>query len=170
MSRLILVGRVAGPFGVRGELRLTTYTEEPSALLRFRDLRREDGSPALTLTGGRVSKADELVARAAEAADRDAAEALKGLRLYVGREALPPPQDEDEFYLADLIGLLAETPEGEPLGRVKAVLNHGAGDILEVDPGDGGPTALHPFTREVVPQVRLAEGRLTIAAAAEIER
>ena len=163
--RLILVGRVAGPFGVRGELRLTTYTEEPAALLRYRDLKREDGSPALTLTGGRASKADELVARAAEAPDRDAAEALKGLRLFVPRERLPPPEDEDEFYLADLIGLLAETPEGRPLGRVKAVLNHGAGDILEVDPGDGAPTALHAFTRDVVPLVRVAEGRLVIAPA-----
>lgn len=165
--RLILVGRVAGPFGVRGELRLTTYTEEPAALLRYRELKGEEGSPALTLTGGRASKADELIARAAEAPDRDAAEALKGLRLYVSRDALPPPDDEDEFYLADLIGLRAETVGGEPLGRVKAVLNHGAGDILEVDPGEGRPTALHPFTREVVPEVRLAEGRVVIAPAAE---
>ena len=146
-TRLILVGRVAGPFGVRGELRLTSYTEEPAALLRYRDLKREDGSPALTLTGGRTAKADELVVRAVEAPDRDAAEALKGLRLYVPRDALPPPDDEDEFYLADLIGLRAETADGGPLGRVKAVLNHGAGDILEIDPGDGRPTTLHPFTR-----------------------
>ena len=167
MSRLILVGRVAGPFGVRGELRLTTYTQEPAALLRYRNLRREDGSPALTLTGGRASKADELVARAAEAPDRNAAEALKGLRLYVSRDALPPPQDEDEFYLADLIGLRAETSAGEPLGRVRAVLNHGAGDILEVDPDDGRPTALHAFTREVVPTVSLAEGRIVIAPVAD---
>ena len=162
-SRLILVGRVAGPFGVRGELRLTSYTAEPDALLRYRRLLREDGAPALTLTGGRVAKADELVARAAESPDRDAAEALKGLRLFVPREALPPPDDEDDFYLADLIGLLAQTPEGAPLGRVKAVLNHGAGDILEIDPGDGRPTALHPFTRAVVPEVRIAEGVVVVA-------
>lgn len=168
-GRLILVGRVAGPFGVRGELRLTTYTEEPVALLRFRDLKREDGSPALTLTGGRAARAGELIVRAAEAPDRDAAEALKGVRLYVGREALPPTDDEDDFYLADLIGLAAETPDGAPLGRIKAVLNHGAGDILEVDPGDGRPTGLHPFTREVVPQVRIADGVVVIAPAAAVE-
>ena len=166
-GRLILVGRVAGPFGVRGELRLTAYTAEPDALLRYGRLLREDGAPALTLTGGRVAKGDELIARAEEAPDRTAAEALKGLRLFVPRAALPAPEDEDEFYLADLIGLLAQTPEGEALGRVKAVLNHGAGDILEVDPGDGRPTALHAFTREVVPEVRVAEGRLVIAPARE---
>ncbi len=165
--RLILVGRVAGPFGVRGELRLTAYTAEPAALLRYGRLLGEDGAPALTLTGGRVAKADELIARAAEAPDRTAAEALKGLRLYVPREALPPPEDEDDFYLADLIGLAAETLDGESLGRVKAVLNHGAGDILEVDPGDGRPTVFHAFTREVVPEVRIAEGRLVIAPAVE---
>ncbi len=165
--RLILVGRVAGPFGVRGELRITSYTAEADALLRFRRLLREDGAPALTLTGGRVAKAGELVARAAEAPDRDAAEALKGLRLFVPRDALPPPEDEDEFYLADLIGLAAQTPGGEALGRVKAVLNHGAGDILEIDPGEGRPTVLHPFTREVVPEVRVAEGRLVVVPAAD---
>ena len=166
--RLILVGRVAGPFGVRGELRLTAYTAEPGALLRYGRLLREDGAPALTLTGGRVAKADELIARAVEVPDRTAAEALKGLQLYVPREALPPPEDEDEFYLADLIGLAAETPDGAPLGRVKAVLNHGAGDILEIDPGEGRPTAFHAFTREIVPEVRIAEGRLVVAPAAEI--
>ena len=165
--RLLLVGRVAGPFGVRGELRVTSYTAEPDALLRYGRLLGEDGAPALTLTGGRVAKGDELVARAAECPDRDAAERLKGLRLFIARDALPPPEDEDEFYLADLIGLAAETPDGAPLGRVKAVLNHGAGDILEVDPGDGRPTAFHAFTREVVPEVRLAEGRLVVAPAVE---
>ncbi len=157
MSRLILVGRVAGPFGIKGELRLTSYTEEPLALLNYRTLLREDGAPALTLTGGRSPKPGELVVRAAEAPDRDAAERLKGLRLFVPRDALPAP-DEDEFYLADLIGLAAQTAAGEALGRVKAVLNHGAGDILELDPGDGRPSRLLPFTREVVPEVRIADG------------
>ena len=166
-DRLILVGRVAGPFGVRGELRLTSYTEDPLALLAFPGLRREDGSPALTLTGGRLAKPGELVVRAEQSPDRDAAEALKGLRLFVPRDALPAPE-EDEFYFADLIGLDAQTPAGEPLGRIKAVLNHGAGDILEVDPGEGRPTVLYPFTREIVPEVRLTDGRVVIAPPSEI--
>ena len=160
--RLILVGRVAGPFGIRGELRLTAYTEDPLALLAYRDLQREDGSPALTLSGGRVAKANELVVRAVQSPDRDAAEALKGLQLFVPRAALPAP-DEDEFYLADLIGLTAETSDGTPLGRIKAVLNHGAGDILEVEASEPGrPTRLFPFTREVVPEVSVADGRVVI--------
>lgn len=158
-ARLILVGRVAGPFGVRGELRLTAYTEEPLALLRYRDLKREDGAPVLTLTAARV-QGDSVVARAREVADRDAAEALKGVRLYVPREALPPPEDEDDFYQADLIGLAAVAPDGEPLGRVKAVHDFGAGDILEIDPGEGRPTWLLPFTRDAVPEVSIAAGRL----------
>lgn len=166
IGRLILVGRVAGPFGVRGELRITSYTEDPLALLAFRDLKREDGAPALTLAGGRAVRSNEIVARSPQSPDRDAAEALKGLRLFVPREALPAPE-EDEFYLADLIGLAAHAADGAPLGVVKAVLNHGAGDILEIDPGSGGATRLFPFTREVVPEVRLAEGRVVIAPPTE---
>lgn len=166
-GRLILVGRVAGAFGVKGELRITSYTEDPLALLAYRVLRREDGAAALTLTGGRLAKPNELVARAEEAPDRDAAEALKGLRLFVPRAAFRAPEDPDEFYLADLIGLEARGAGDAPLGRVKAVLNHGAGDILELDPGDGRPTALHAFTREIVPEVRVAEGWLRLVPAIE---
>ena len=159
-ERLILVGRVAGAFGVRGELRISAYTEAPLALLGYRELKREDGSPALTLTTARAVKGG-VIARAAEVATKEQADALRGLRLHVPRDALPAP-DEDEFYLADLIGLGAETPEGEPLGRVKAVHDFGAGDVLEIDPGAGQPTWYAPFTREVVPELRIAEGRLTV--------
>ena len=120
-DRLILVGRVAGAFGVKGEVRITAYTDDPQALARYRDLRRADGSPALTLTGGRAQKG-ALIARAKEVATREDAEALRGLELYAPREAFPPT-DEDEFYLADLIGLAAVTPSGEPLGRIKSVQN-----------------------------------------------
>lgn len=162
---LILVGRVAGPFGVRGELRLTSYTAEPAALLRYRDLKREDGSPALTLTAARPQK-DALVARAVEVETREQAEALKGLRLYVPRSALPEPE-EDEFYLADLIGLAAETEGGRGLGRVRAVEDHGAGTFLVLD-GAGGAERLVPFTRAAVPVVDLAAGRLVVAPPAEV--
>ncbi len=157
-GRLILVGRVAGAFGVRGELRITTYTAEPLTLLTYRHLKREDGAPALTLTTARALK-DAVIARAREVETREQAEALRGLRLFVPREALPEPE-EDEFYLADLVGLTAVSPAGEALGRVKAVHDFGAGDILEIDPGDGRPTWLLPFTREAVPEVQLDEGRL----------
>jgi 16S rRNA processing protein RimM len=149
----VLVGRVAGAFGVRGELRITTYTEDPLAVFRYRDLKREDGGVALTLQAARVAKGG-VIARAKEVVDKDQADRLRGLRLFVDRESLPAP-DEDEFYLADLIGLAANGVDGEPLGRIKAVHNFGAGDILELDPGEGRPTRLIPFTKAAVPEVKI---------------
>jgi len=166
-SRPILVAVVGGAFGVRGEVRITTYTEDPMALVRYRDLMREDGTPALTVTSARPAKAG-VVARVKEVATPEQADALRGLKLYVPRERLPPPQDEDEFYLADLIGLSVETAAGEALGRVKAVQDFGAGDLLEIEP-PAGPTWWLPFTRDAVPQVRLAEGRLIAVRPQEIE-
>ncbi|WP_158912806.1 ribosome maturation factor RimM [Caulobacter sp. S45] len=159
-GKLILVGRVSGGFGVRGEIRIATYTEDPLSLLRYRTLLREDGSPALTLQTARATK-DGLVGRAAEVDVKEAADALRGLRLYVPRELLPAIEDEDEFYQTDLIGLEAITPEGVSLGRVKAVHDYGAGDILELDPGGGRTSQFLPFTRATVPEIDLAKGRLT---------
>ena len=159
-SKLILVGRVAGAFGVKGEVRVTAYTAEPQALLGYRDLLRQDGSPGLTLLSGRVQKGD-VVARAKEIATKEEADAMRGLLLHVAREALPEPE-EDEFYLTDLIGLAAVTPDGKVLGRVKAVPNFGAGDLLEIDPGRGGSTWYLPFTRDCVPEVDVAGGRVVV--------
>ncbi len=164
---LVLVGRVAGAFGVRGELRITSYTQEPLALLGYRDLLDAEGRRVLTLASARPGKGPEIVALAPEVASKEAADALRGARLHVPRSALPSPE-EDEFYLHDLIGLLAETADGAPLGRIKAVLDHGAGDILEIDPGGGRPSRLLPFTREVVPEVRIAEGRLLVVEPVEV--
>jgi 16S rRNA processing protein RimM len=154
--KLVLVGRVAGAFGVRGELRITTYTEDPLAVFRYRDLKREDGAAALTLQAARAAKGG-IIARAKEVTDKDQADRLRGMRLFVARDALPLT-DEDEFYLADLIGLTALAEGGETLGRIKAVHNFGAGDILELDPGEGRPTRLIPFTKAAVPQVKLPDG------------
>jgi 16S rRNA processing protein RimM len=164
-QKLVLVGRVAGAFGVKGEVRVTAYTASPQALLSYRDLRRQDGSPALTLLSGRAQKGD-LVARAKEIATKEEADALRGLLLHVPRAALPEPED-DEFYLTDLIGLAAVTPEGETIGKVKAVQDFGAGDILEIDPGRGGQSWYLPFTRECVPAVDVAGGRIVAARPAE---
>jgi 16S rRNA processing protein RimM len=165
-SNLILVGRVAGAFGVKGDVRITAYTAEPEALLGYRDLKREDGSPALTLTGGRSAKGG-IVARAREVETREQAQALRGLRLYIPREILPEP-GEDEFYVTDLIGLAVETAEGEPLGRVKDVRDFGAGDILEVQP-ESGPSWYLPFTREAVPEVRIAERKVIAVKPEDVE-
>ena len=152
---------------MRGELRLSTYTEDPLALLRYRALKREDGSPALTLTTARAAK-DGIVCRADEVSTKEEADALRGLRLYVPRDVLPEPE-EDEFYLADLVGLDALTPEGDALGRVKAVHDFGAGDILEIDPGQSRATFFLPFTRENVPAVEVAAGRVVAVRPEETE-
>jgi 16S rRNA processing protein RimM len=166
-ENLILVARVAGAFGVKGEVRLTSYTADPMALLAYRDLRRESGAAGLTLLSARPHKGG-IVARAKEIETREAAEAMRGLRLYVPREALPPPEDEDEFYFVDLIGLAVETTQGEPLGVVRTVQDFGAGDLLEIQPAQGASWWL-PFTREAVPEVRLAERRIIAAPPAETE-
>lgn len=166
-ERLILVGRVAGAFGVKGEVRITSYTQDPMALVRYRVLLLEDGTKALTLTGGRPVKGG-LVVRAEEVPTREAAEALRGLRLHIARATLPPPDDEDEFYLTDLIGLAAETAEGELLGKVKSVHDFGAGDLLEIQPPQGASWWL-PFTREAVPEVRIAEGKVIAVRPEETE-
>jgi len=164
---LIQVGRVAGAFGVRGEVRITSFTAEPLALLDYKDLKREDGSTGLTLTSGRAAKGG-VVVRAREIETREQAEALRGLKLYIPRSALPEP-DEDEYYLTDLIGLLVETPEGVALGRIRSIQDFGAGDLLEVLPADGGATWYLPFTREAVPEVKIAEGKVIGVKPDEVE-
>jgi 16S rRNA processing protein RimM len=164
--RLILVAQVGGAFGVRGEVRITAYTADPRTLLKFRDLKREDGSVGLTLLSGRPAKAG-VVARVQEIATPEQADALRGLKLYVDRDLLPPP-DEDEFYLADLIGIEARDPAGAVIGRIASVQNFGADDLLEIKPAAGASWWL-PFTRECVPDVRLADGWLTVVRPAEIE-
>jgi 16S rRNA processing protein RimM len=163
---LILVGRVAGAFGVKGEVRITTYTADPMALVGYRDLKRETGAPALTLAGGRPTKGG-IIVRAKEVETREQAEALRGLRLYIPRAVLPEP-DEDEFYVTDLVGLAVVAADGEPLGRIKDVRDFGAGDLLEVQPETGASWWL-PFTREAVPEVKIAEGKVVAVRPQETE-
>ena len=166
-AHLILVGQVAGAFGVRGEARITTHTESPLNLLDYSPLMRADGSTGLHLTAGRAVKG-ALIVSAKEIETREQAQALRGLRLYIDRAALPPAED-DEFYLADLIGLAASAPDGKTIGRVKSVHNFGAGDLLEIEPGDGGPSWWAPFTKAVVPQLDLAGGTIIVDRPAETE-
>jgi 16S rRNA processing protein RimM len=164
---LVLVAQVAGAFGVRGEVRVTAFTESPASLLDYSPLLDASGKPALTLLSGRAEKG-ALVGRAAEIATREDAQAMRGVRLYIPRERLPPPE-EDEFYLADLIGLAVVSPAGDALGRVKSVHNFGAGDLLEIEPPTAAATWWAPFTRQVVPEVRLAQGVVVVDRPAEVE-
>jgi len=155
-SKLILVAQVAGGFGVKGEVRVTAYTAEPMALMSYGPLLRADGSVGLSLISARPEKA-AVVGRAKEIATKEQADALCGLKLYIQRDRLPEP-DEDEFYLADLVGVEARDPDGVALGTVKAVQNFGADDMLEIAPAAGGPSWYLPFTREAVPELHLADG------------
>ena len=166
-DKLILVGRVAGAFGVKGEVRVSTYTESPVAILNYRALLNENGEPAITLVSGRSTNGG-VIARAKEVETKEQADRLRGLKLFVERSALPPA-DEDEYYLTDLIGMEAVAPDGTSLGRVKAVQDFGAGDLLEIDAGRGRPGFYLPFTRECVPDVDIAGGRLTAVRPAEVD-
>ena len=167
MPNLILVAQVSGAFGVKGEIRVTAHTDDPLSLLAYSPLKNADGAPVLTLITGRAIKG-ALIGRAREVETREQAEVLRGLRLYIDRADLPAP-DEDEFYLTDLVGLVARSPDGEALGRVRSVHNFGAGDLLEIEPEDGAASWWAPFTKAVVPQVRIAEGCVVIVRPAEID-
>lgn len=159
---LVLVARFGAPHGVRGEIRLKSFTETPRAVLDYGPLSAADGRH-FELTSARPAagkSADMLVVRVKGVASRNDAERLTGLDLSVPRIRLPAI-DADDFYHADLIGLRAETIGGEPLGVVTTILNHGAGDILEIAPSTG-PTLLVPFTLAAVPNVEIAAGRVVI--------
>jgi 16S rRNA processing protein RimM len=157
MSERICVGAIGGAFGVRGEVRLKSFCAVPEDIAAYGPLYAEDGRHFEVRITGQI--ANGLSARISGVTTKEAADALRGLRLYAPREALPSLPD-DEFYHADLIGLEVVDTGGAPLGRVKAVLNHGAGDILELNvPGSSG-TRLLPFTRAAVPTVDLAARRI----------
>ncbi len=154
----ICVGAIAGAFGVRGEVRLKSFTAVPEAIGDYGPLSTEDGTRHFTVAitrgipGGFAARLDGV-------ATREAAEALRGTRLFAPRDALPSLPD-DEFYHADLIGLAVHDTGGRLLGRVTAVHNHGAGDLLEIaGPGLKTP-ALLPFTKAAVPTVDLGLGRI----------
>lgn len=159
--RLVCLGQIGGAHGVRGLVKVRSFTAEPEGLVAYGPLTDATGSRTFDLALLSAQKG-QFLARLAGVDDRNAAEALAGTRLYVLRDRLPPPQ-EDEFYHADLIGLAAADPAGEPLGRVVAVHDFGAGDVLEVATASGEPaTILLPFTRAVVPAIDFAAGRLVI--------
>jgi 16S rRNA processing protein RimM len=155
----ICVGQIAGAHGVRGLVKLASFTEDPEAIVQYGDLTDEAGERIFSVTLVGANKG-HWIARIGQVADRDAAQALNGTRLYVDRAKLPPP-DEDEFYHADLIGLRAELPDGTMLGTVAAMHNFGAGDIIEIAL-PSGKRPLLPFDRETVPEIDPASGRLVI--------
>ena len=165
-SSQICVARIGAAHGVRGAVKLWTFTEDPLAVTRYGQLMTKDGARQFEVTHVREAKG-HLVAMLKGIATREEAERLNGVELYVAREKLPATS-EDEYYHTDLIGLAAVNAAGEPLGRVIAIHNFGAGDIIEIAPPNG-TTMLLPFSNAVVPTVDLEGGRVVIELPDEIE-
>ncbi|MPZ55645.1 MAG: ribosome maturation factor RimM [Rhizobiales bacterium] len=157
----VCVAQIGAPHGVRGEVRLWVFTEDPAAITRFGPLEIEDGSQRFEIEQLRPAKRF-FVARLRGVADRTAAERLSNASLYVPRGRLPPPEDDETFYHADLIGLTALDQRGDTVGTVLAVRNFGAGDLLEIQPAGRSATVLLPFSKSAVPAVDVAGGRIVI--------
>ncbi|MFV0245021.1 MAG: ribosome maturation factor RimM [Qingshengfaniella sp.] len=158
MAERICVGALAGAFGVRGEVRLKSFCTDPAAIADYGPLSDENGTRSFTVTLTGQTK-NALTGRLGGITTKEQADALRGLRLFAPRDRLPGLPD-DEFYHTDLIGLEVIDTGGQLLGRVSAIHNHGATDLIEVQPPHGGTGSLLPFTRDVVPTVDLAAGRL----------
>ena len=159
----IFLGAFAGAHGVHGDVRIKAFTQNPRDIAAYGPVTTEAGSATFTLTVKKTIKGDFVLARAPEITSREMAESLKGTKFYVARSALPDAE-EDEFYVEDLIGLTAQKTDGTPFGRVKAVHNFGAGDILElVDIPERKGTLMVAFTLAAVPTVDLDASEITIA-------
>jgi len=160
VAERICVAQIGGAHGLRGEVKLKSFTADPMAVTDYGPLTTEDGSATFEIEAVRAAKG-HLVARFRGIADRDTAERLANVRLFVPRERLPPLAI-DEFYHADLIGLSAVTADGTEVGTVVAVHDFGAGDIVELLPLGGGTTIMVPFTPAFVPSVDIANGRIVV--------
>jgi 16S rRNA processing protein RimM len=167
-SKRLLMGRIGAAHGIQGEVRIQSFTEDPLAL--------GDYGPFTTNKPGLVIEIEKargttnmLVARLKGITDRTAAEKLNGVELYVDRDRLPPTEDEDDFYHSDLIGLDVRLGDGSVLGKVIAIPNYGASDLLEVRDERTGDTFLYPFTKAVVPTIRIDEGYLVVEVPVDAE-
>lgn len=156
-DKRVCLGVISGASGVRGEVKIRPYTSQPEDVASYGAVELEDGETAFEIEIVRLAK-DAVVVKLEGVDDRDGAEALKGTEIFVDRAKLPA-EEEDEFYHADLIGLTVEDLGGKALGRVLAIHDFGAGEMLEIGL-EGGKVAMMPFTREAVPQILVAEGRI----------
>jgi 16S rRNA processing protein RimM len=163
----IRVARIGAAHGIRGEVKLWSFTEDPLAVTQYGPLETEDGKRRFEIEAARPGK-DFLVARIAGIGDRNAAETLRNTDLFVPRNRLPPIDEADTFYHADLIGLAAVSEDGTALGTVIAIHNFGAGDLIEIAPAAGEPLLL-PFTETTVPTIDLKAGRVVVVPPTVIE-
>ena len=162
MADRICVAQIGAAHGVRGEVRLWSFTQDPMAVARYGPLEAEDGSRRFEIESLRAAK-KHLVARLVGIDGRDAAEALCNIKLYVPRDRLPPVEDDETFYHADLIGLPAVGQDGAAVGTVTAIHNFGAGDIVEIARAGGGEPLMLPFNETAVPKVDVKAGRIVVA-------
>ena len=159
-KRLIVVGVLKGAHGVRGDVRVKSFTQDPEACFGYGPLLSEAGAPILEAVSVRPAK-DHFIVKPARPRQKEAWDALKGAKLHVPREALEA-LDDDEFYIEDLVGLKAVSETGAVIGRVKAVQDFGAGDLLEIAPNGGGKTVLVPFSIETAPEIDMEAGRIVL--------
>lgn len=158
MSDKVIVGQISGAFGVQGEVRLKSFCADPEAIADYTPLTTEDGRvfPTIILTG---TAKNALIARMDGIVTKEEADALRNVSLYAERDVMPALPD-DEFYHADLIGLAVYDTGGNKLGVVRYVVDHGAGDLLEIKPEGHSETVMVPFTQAIVPTVDLNAGRI----------
>ena len=165
-DRRLCLGVVVGTHGVRGVVKIKPFTQDPRDVGAYGPLSDQSGRHSYRVSVHGVHKGS-LLAGLSGVDDREAAQALKGLRLYVDRSALPEVEEEDAFYVADLLGLRVEGTDGRDYGTVTQVDDHGAGDVIEVTDAKG-KIRVWPFTKEIVPTVDLAQGRLTVDPPPEV--
>jgi 16S rRNA processing protein RimM len=164
----ICVARIGAAHGVRGEVKLWSFTEDPAAVAHYGPLETQDGSRCFEIEALRAAK-DHFVARIAGVNDRDAAEKLRNIELYIPRARLPTIEEADTFYHADLVGLDAITPDGARVGTVHALHNFGAGDIIEIAPAEGGDPLMLPFNETTVPKIDVAARQVVVVPPVETE-
>lgn len=164
----ICVARVGAPHGVRGDVKLWSFTSDPLNVADYGAVETKDGARTLEIEALRPAK-DHLVAHFKGVDDRNAAERLRNLELYVARDCLPPIDATDEFYFTDLVGLSAYDPAGVQIGTIVSVQNFGAGDLLEVKLDSTRDTVFVPFTEATVPHVDIAGGKVVVDQPSEID-
>ncbi|MET3927722.1 ribosome maturation factor RimM [Devosia sp. 2618] len=157
----IFVGQIGAAHGIKGGVRITTHTQDPLAIGTYGPLATDRPGLTIKLIKPRLQK-NVVVAHIEGINDRSAAEQLNGVSLFVDRSKLPEIDDEDDFYHTDLIGLDARLENGITIGKVSAIPNFGAGDLIEIRDPQSGDTFLYPFSKAVVPTIKIDEGYLII--------
>jgi len=168
VANRICVARIGAAHGIRGEVKLWSFTEDPAAVANYGPLETEDGKQSFQIESLRPAK-DHFVARISGISDRDAAERLRNLELFIPRARLPKIEEEDTYYHADLVGLDAVTPDGVQIGTVHALHNFGAGDIIEIVPLGSGDALMVPFNSTTVPKIDFDNRQIVLIRPTEIE-